>query len=43
MEQIRHDFGEQTKEMGMDVSFIAKALKVTSDVVNKWLGIGQVQ
>ena len=31
------------KEMGMDVSFIAKALKVTSDVVNKWLGIGQVQ
>ena len=25
------------QEMGMDVPFIAKALKVTSDVVEKWL------
>ena len=25
------------KEMGMDAPFIAKALKVTSDVVEKWL------
>ncbi len=26
-------------EMGMDISFIARALKVTSDVVGTWLGI----
>ena len=27
------------QEMGMDVSFIAKALKVTEDVVKSWLGL----
>ncbi len=30
------------KEMGMDISFIAQALKVTSDVVARWLGMQQV-
>ena len=31
------------QEMGMDSSFIAEALKVTSDVVEKWLSAQQAK
>ncbi len=39
--ETKVETAKNLKEMGMDIPFIAQALKVTSDVVARWLGMQQ--